>query len=108
MSSVDHVGLQQFEVGDIGVAAFELAHFLDFLQLAQDERRVVITVGVHESENVVAVFPAVFAGQPAGGFREGDHAKEEADGGDHLQSPRDTESLGAIEVGAPVGDAVIR
>lgn len=107
MGSVDHVGLQEFEVGDVGVAALELAHLLDFLQFAQDEGRVDVAFAVDEGEDVVAVFPAVLSGQPTRRLGERDHAEEEQDGGDHLEGPGDTESLGAIEEGAAVGDAAI-
>jgi hypothetical protein len=66
-----------------------------------------------QGENLLALLPTVFASEPTGRFGEGEHAQEEEDGGDHLDTPGNTEDGGAVsgrglatDVGATEGDAI--
>lgn len=104
MCAVDHVRLNEFEVADVGVVALKLAHRLDFLVFAEDEGSVGVAVSVDKGENRKTLFPPVFAGEPAGGFRKNHHAEEEEDGRDHLQTPRDAEGGGTVDIAGSVGD----
>lgn len=111
--TVEHLGLEKVEVGDVGVAALKFAHVLDILKLVRDKRVVGVALAVNEGENSVAILPAVFAGEPARGLGERHHHEEEEDGGDHLQGPWDTPVGGAVVVplvlanlGTAVGDVV--
>ena len=101
---VDHVWLEEFEERGVGVLAFEFAHVFDVLVFLQDERAVGVSLAVDEGEHGVAVFPAVFAREPAGGFGQEAHADEEKDGRDHLDTPWDAEGGGAVDFRAAVGD----
>ena len=69
MGAIDHLGLEELEVRHVGVVAFELAHVFDFLQLGEDEAVVGVALAVDEGQDGVAVFPAILAGEPAGGLR---------------------------------------
>ena len=93
--------------------ALELAHLTDLLHLSHDEGAVGIAVTVNEGQNGLALLPAVLAGQPTGGLGEPDHADEKEDGGDHLDTPGNTEDGSAVvvgvlatNVGATEGDAI--
>ena len=66
MSAIDHVRLEQLQVGDVSVAALKFAHVLDLLELMHDEGCLSIAFGVDEGENIVAFFPAILAGEPSG------------------------------------------
>ena len=63
---VDHVWLEEFEERNVGVLAFEFAHGLYILELLDDERAVRVAFSVDEGEHGMAVFPAIFAREPAG------------------------------------------
>ena len=105
MCSVDHVGFEQLEIGDISVVTLKFAHLLDVLVFKQNKGVVGVAVTVDERKNGVAVFPTVFAGKPTWRFGERYHAEEENDGGNHLQPPRDTECCWTVDEGTAVGDA---
>lgn len=64
MCPVDHLWLEQFEVRDVGIVSFELAHVLDLVQFKQDERRIAVAFGVNASQDVVTFFPSVLTSQP--------------------------------------------
>lgn len=64
MSSINHVGLEELEIGDVSMATFEFAHVLDFIELKQDEWRIAVALCVDESEHIVTLFPAIFACEP--------------------------------------------
>ena len=101
---VDHVGLEELEEGGVGVAAFEFANVFNVLEFLGDEGAVWVTFAVDEGEHGMAVFPAIFAREPARGFGEEAHADEEKDGRDHLDTPRDAECGGAVDFRAAVGN----
>lgn len=98
-STVEHLGLEQLQVRNVGVLALELAHLANLLHLSHDEGAVGVTVTVDQSQNRLTFLPAVLAGQPTRGLREPDHADEEEDGGDHLDTPGNAEDGGAVVVG---------
>ncbi len=49
MEPVDHVWLDQLEVGYILITCLELDKFADFLELLQDKWGISITLGMDES-----------------------------------------------------------
>ena len=98
MRAVNHVRLEQLQVSDVLVAAFELTHILDVLQFEGDEGAVRVAVPMHERQHAVAVFPAVLAREPARRFWQPHHGEEETDRRDHLEGPGDTEG-GRVVVG---------
>ncbi len=100
---VDHVRLEEFQEGRVGVLAFEFAHVFDVFEFLDHEWAVRVAFAVHEGEYGVAFFPAVFAREPARGFGEEAHADEEEDRRDHLHAPRDPERGGALDFGAAIG-----
>lgn len=59
---------------------------------------------MHAGQDLVALIPTVAFGQPAGAFGHDEEGEEEDNGGDHLQSPRETPGRGSIQVAATVGD----
>lgn len=65
MGTVDHVGLEELEIGDISISSFKLADIPDLLQLSLDKGRVWVTVAVDQSENSVALLPPVLTGEPS-------------------------------------------
>ena len=100
---VDHVRLEEFQEGGVGVLAFEFAHVFDVFEFLDHEGAVRVAFAVHEGEYGVAFFPAIFAREPTRGFGEEAHADEEQDRGDHLHAPRDPERGGALDFGAAIG-----
>lgn len=111
--TVEHLRLEQVQVGNIGVAALKLAHVLDVLQFVGDKRVVRITLAVHEGQHGTAVLPAVLAGEPTRRLGQKHHHEEEEEGGDHLEAPWDTprgsvvlERVLLANEGAAVGDVV--
>jgi hypothetical protein len=107
MSAVDHVGFEEFKVGDIGILALKLAHGLNFLILAEDEGSVGVAFTVDEGQHSEAILPAVLTGQPTGRLGQQHHAEEEEDGGNHLQTPGNTEGGSARDIARSVGNAVL-
>lgn len=110
---MDHVGLEQVKVGDIGMLALKLAHVLDVLQLVGNKGVVRISLAVDESEHSMAVLPAVLAGEPTRRLGKQHHHEEEEEGGDHLETPWDTpggsvvlEGVLLANEGAAVGNVV--
>jgi hypothetical protein len=69
MRAVDHMRLEELEVANISIATFELAHITDFLELMHHIRSLSVALGVYESEDVVALFPSVLAGEPSKSVR---------------------------------------
>ena len=63
---VDHVWFEELEERGVGVVAFEFARAFDVLEFLDDEGAVWVSLAVHEGEHGMAVFPAVFAREPAG------------------------------------------
>lgn len=110
---MDHVGLEQIKVGDIGMRTLKLAHVLDVLQLVGNKGVVGISLAMDESEHGTAVLPAVLAGEPTRRLGKQHHHEEEEEGGDHLETPWDTPGGGVVlegvllaNEGAAVGDVV--
>ena len=66
--TVNHVGLEEIQVCNVGVSALKLAHVLDILEFVRDEGMVRITLAVDEGENGLAIFPSVLAGEPTRRF----------------------------------------
>ena len=87
---MDVARFEEIEVGDVGVGTLELANVLDLLKLGNNEGVVGIALAVDESQDGVAVLPAVLASQPTRRFGEESHHATKEDGGDHLEGPRDT------------------
>ena len=65
VSAVDHLGLEELKVTDIGITAFEVDHVSDSLQLQMHERCVSITFGMDKGKDIVAVLPSIFLGKPS-------------------------------------------
>ena len=65
VGAIDHVRFEQLEVRYIRITALEFAHVFDLLEFLHDKGRFAVAFGVDESEDVVAVFPSVLAGQPS-------------------------------------------
>ena len=91
VGTVDHVGLEEVKVGDVLVAGFKSAHLLDVAQLQGDQLAVGVALSVDQSENAVAFFPAVVAGEPTGRFRKEEHSDGKKESWDDLESPGNAE-----------------
>ena len=104
VGSVDHVGLEKLEVGNVGVAALELAHILDLFEFAEDEGIVLVAFGVDKSENLMRLLPAVTAGQPTRRFGHEHETQDQAKSRNHLQSPWNAKRGSAGEVGSSIRD----
>lgn len=111
--AVDHIGLEQIQVGNIGMLTLKLAHVLDVLQLVGNKGVVRISLAVNESKHGTAVLPAVLTGEPTRGLGKKHHHEEEEEGGDHLEAPWDTPGGSVVldrvllaNEGAAVGDVV--
>ena len=63
---VDHVRLEEFQEGSVGIVPFELAHAFDILELLQNKRTVRVAFTVDERKHGVAFLPAILARQPPG------------------------------------------
>jgi len=103
VGSPDHVWLDEFEEGDIRIVAFEFAHILDVPVFSRDEGTVGVAFAMDQSQDGMAIFPSVLAGEPAWRFGEEAHADEKTDGGDHLKAPWNTEGSGTINKAATIG-----
>ena len=86
MGPVDHFWFEELQERSVGVVAFELAHVFYILEVLDDERAVRVAFPVDEGEHGMAVFPAIFPGQPAGRFGQEAHADEEQDCRDYLDT----------------------
>jgi hypothetical protein len=104
VSSVDHLRLEQFKVRDVGIGTLELDDFTDLCHFLGDERRVHITVSVHQSKNTDGVFPTVLLSKPSRRFWKEEHGSEQENGWDHLQSPWYSESTSSVDKRAAVAD----
>lgn len=105
MGAVDHIRFEQLEIGHVGIIALEFAHVFDFLELSENKGAVGIAFTVHQGQDGHTVFPAAFAGKPAGRLGERNHAEEQNYGRNHLESPWHSERGRAGEEAATVGDA---
>jgi hypothetical protein len=47
MSTVDHIGFEEFPIGHVGIGSLELNHFSNLFHLFVNERRVDIAPGVN-------------------------------------------------------------
>ncbi len=65
VGSIDHFRLEQFEIADVGVAAFELDHVSYLLHFEVNERSISIALGVDKSKNVVTFLPSVLLRKPS-------------------------------------------
>ena len=61
MGTIDHVRLEQLEIGNVGVVALKLAHFLDLPQFKLDKRIVRIAFTMNQGEDGMAIFPPVLS-----------------------------------------------
>lgn len=102
MCPVDHIGLEELEVRDVGVFPFKFDLVADLFELRDHERCVWIAFAVDEDEDVARVVPAVLAAKPTGRLGQEDHTAEEDYCRDHLEAPRDTEGFGTFKERAPV------
>lgn len=102
--SIEHSGTNELKVG--GVLSFRLDSdpFSDFVEFADNEGAIGIAVTMGESKDCASLLPTILGCQPAGRFREEDHAEEEQDGGDHLQGPRSTESASSMNERTSIAD----
>lgn len=64
MRSVDQFRCEKLPVRDIRVLGLELAHLANVVQLLGHKRAVGIAFAVNESQDGLAVLPAVFTSQP--------------------------------------------
>jgi hypothetical protein len=99
---VDHIGLEELEVRDVGVLPFKFDLVADLFELRDHKGCVRIAFAVDEGEDVVRVVPAVLAAKPTGRLGQEDHTAEEDYCRDHLEAPRDTEGSGTFKERAPV------
>ena len=99
---VDHIGLEELEVRDVGVFPFEFNLVADLFELRDHKGRVWVASAVDEGEDVACIVPTVLAAKPTRRLGQEDHAAEEDYCRDHLETPRDTEGFGAFKVRAPV------
>ena len=63
---VDHVWFEELEERGVGVVAFKFTYVFDVLEFLGDEGAVRVSLAVDKGEHGMAVFPAVFAREPAG------------------------------------------
>jgi hypothetical protein len=103
MGAVEHVGLEELQIADIGVAALKLAHLLDFFKFALDEGGIGIALAVNQGQYRMAILPAVLASEPSRRLGKNQQTEEEQDGRNHLETPWDPEGSGAIDKAAAVG-----
>lgn len=75
--SVQHAGTNELEVRRVFGFEFEFDPLLDLFVFTDDKGAFRVAVSVCESENLTALLPAVFGRQPARGFGQEHHAKEE-------------------------------
>jgi hypothetical protein len=87
MGAVEVLRVKQLPVSNVGEFSFKSASLLDVVELVLNKRRVRVAFAVDESQNSVALFPLIFACEPAGGLWHEDHEEEEEDTGNHLDSP---------------------
>ena len=104
MGTIDHLGPEQFLQRDIGVPTFEFDDFADLGQLLHDERRIRVAVAMDEGEDLLSLVPTILLRQPTWGFRQEHETEVQADGGDHLQSPRQAECSSSINEARTVAD----
>ena len=104
MGTIDHLGPEQFLQRDIGVPTFEFDDFADLGQLLHDERRIRVAMAMDEGEDLLSLVPTILLRQPTWGFRQEHETEVQADGGDHLQSPRQTESSAPFNKARTVAD----
>ena len=102
--AVDHLRREKFPVGDIGVRSLKLDDFSDLSHLLLDEWRVNVAFGVDQSKHADGIFPPVLLGQPTRRLWQEDESEEEEDGGEHLETPWNSESCGAVEERTSVRD----
>lgn len=102
--AVDHVWLEELEVCNISIIAFELAHLADVSQLSHDKGSIAVPMAVNESEHVMSFLPTIFAGEPTRRFGKRHHSEEEDDCRNHLETPWNAECTGTVDKGTAVGD----
>jgi hypothetical protein len=61
VGTIDHVRLEQLEIGNVSIVPFKLAHLLDFLEFELDKGIVRIAFTMNQREHSVTVFPAVLS-----------------------------------------------
>lgn len=106
MQTVKHGGLEELHDGDIGVLLLKLNHLLDLGHLEANKGALGVTLAVDEGQDSVSLFPAVVAGEPSRRLGQEEKTKEEDDGGDHLKSPWNTESLWTQQEAAAITNVV--
>ena len=106
VNAVDHVGLEQLHEGNVGVLAFKLDHLTNLIKLKLHEGTVGVTLAVNQGKNGLCLLPSVVTGEPTRRFRQKQETNTKDDSRNHLQTPRNTEGLGAFHEAAAVGDVV--
>lgn len=104
MGPPDHVRFEEVDVADVCVSALEFAHVFDLLQFLGDEWRVGVAFAMNKGQDGVAFLPTVLPSEPARRLGREAETQEEQKGGDHLQSPRQTEGCRAVDEAGSVGD----
>ena len=79
VGAVDVLRVEQLPVSDIRKLCFERASFLDVFQLVLDKGTVRVALAVDKSQDPVALFPSIFACEPARRLGHEDHEAEEQD-----------------------------
>jgi len=102
--AVDHAWADELHVGDILGLALEVDPLLDFGELMCNVGAAGVALAMDQDEDAFALLPTILGSEPTRRLRENHHSKKKEDGGNHLQTPWDTESSGAVDVGATVRD----
>ena len=87
MCAVNVLWVEQLPVSDVRKLCFKRTCRFDIFQLVLNKGAVGITLAVDQSQDPVALFPPVFACEPARGLWHEDHEAEKEDSRQHLDAP---------------------
>lgn len=102
--SVNHIGLEQLHIGNVGVGSLELNDFSNFSQFLSNEWGVGVTAAMDKRQDLMSFLPSVFSSEPSWRFWQEEKSKEKKDSWNHLKTPWDTESSVSFEEGATIAN----
>lgn len=98
VGAVEILRVEQLPVSNVGELCLKRARCLDILQLVLDEGAVGIAFAVDQGQDLVALFPPVFACEPARRLWHEEHEAEEEDCRQHLNTPSKTQSQLMVQI----------
>lgn len=84
--------------------SIEANNLLDLSPLVRNERGIGIALPMNKDQHLLRLLPAILLRQPPRALGQDAQAREEQDGGDHLQGPRKPKGRLATDEAAPVAD----